>query len=130
MIQHTLLYRYFYQKFISLHRSGIKVFSATISTTTLINHVQKDHKISIQSKTVDQTTKTIQNYFGADRTVFKSSKREVKFVLIRDLVLLCCKDLLPFDLVDGRSKIFRYTFMNFGLPRILYFIARSITWQL
>lgn len=80
------------------------MFSASISTTTLINHVQKDHKISIQSKTIEQTTRSIQSYFGTDRAVSSSSsKKQTKFVLIRDLVLLCCRDLLPFSFVDGQG---------------------------
>lgn len=68
-----------------------------------MNHVEKDHKISLSSKSVVESTKSLHDYFDTERTMPSSNKSVVKFVLIRDLVLLCCRDLLPFNLVDGRG---------------------------
>lgn len=85
-------------------RSDVKAFSSSISTTSLLNHVETDHKISISSKSVGESTKSLHDYFATERTMPPSlSKSVVKFILIRDLVLLCCRDLLPFSLVDGQG---------------------------
>ncbi|KAJ6648111.1 Transposable element Hobo transposase [Pseudolycoriella hygida] len=83
--------------------SDIKAFSTNISTTSLLNHVEKDHKMSFSSKSVEESTKSLHDYFATERTVPSSNKTVVKFILIRDLVLLCCRDLLPFNLVDGQG---------------------------
>lgn len=85
------------------YRCNIKSFSWSISTTNLLAHIDQDHKISTHSKTIEESTKSIQQYFETERNVSSLSikKGDFKFVLIRDLALLCCKDLLPFDLVDG-----------------------------
>lgn len=66
----------------------------------MFHHLDNEHKISVTTKSAAQSSKSIQSYFGTDRKVAESQK---KHLLVRDLVLLCCKDLLPFDLVEGNG---------------------------
>ncbi|KAJ6639130.1 putative AC transposase, partial [Pseudolycoriella hygida] len=66
------------------NESDIKAFSTNISTTSLLNHVEKDHKISFSSKSVEESTKSLHDYFATERTVPSSNKTVVKFILILD----------------------------------------------
>lgn len=67
----------------------------------MFHHLENDHQITISSKTVADSTKSIQKYFSSERVVSAGNPSQKKFILIRDFVLLCCRDLLPFRLVDG-----------------------------
>lgn len=90
-----------------------------MSTSNLKKHLKEDHKID-ESKSVDDSTKSIHRYFTSDRNVPMATKRDEKFILIRDLVLLCCRDLLPFNLVDGKGL------KDFLKVRALVYIPYSI----
>ncbi|KAJ6648124.1 putative AC transposase, partial [Pseudolycoriella hygida] len=78
----------------------IKSYAKSVSTGNLASHLQS-HGIT-QHKPLNETMRTLDTFFNTNRRVGGTATKK-KFALIRDLVLLCCKDLFPFNLVSGKG---------------------------
>ncbi|KAJ6639296.1 putative AC transposase, partial [Pseudolycoriella hygida] len=79
---------------------SIKSYAKSVSTGNLASHLQS-HGIT-QHKPLNETMRTLDTFFNTNRRVGGTATKK-KFALIRDLVLLCCKDLFPFNLVSGEG---------------------------
>ncbi|KAJ6647948.1 hypothetical protein Bhyg_03173, partial [Pseudolycoriella hygida] len=81
-----------------------KLFNKTLrqaQARQICSIISTGNKILIASKSLVESTASVVSYFNSERKIAPSSHRERKFVLIRDLVILCCRDLLPFNLIEG-----------------------------
>lgn len=82
---------------------SIKAFSDKTSTGNLKNHLKSDHNITDATVSLN-STKNIQTFFipkprnDAMVTVTDAKKKRS---LVIDIVLMCCKDLLPFSITHG-----------------------------
>lgn len=67
----------------------------------MISHLKSDHNIT-DATVAKNSTRNIQSFFSVtprnDSGVTESAKKRA---LVIDIVLLCCRDLLPFSIVDG-----------------------------
>ncbi|KAJ6644340.1 hypothetical protein Bhyg_09307, partial [Pseudolycoriella hygida] len=79
---------------------SIKSYAKSVSTGNLASHLQS-HGIT-QHKPLNETMRTLDTFFNTNRRVGGTTTKK-KIALIRDLVLLCCKDLFPFNLVSGEG---------------------------
>lgn len=66
----------------------------------MASHLQL-HGIT-QYKQLDESMRTLDSFFNTNRRHATTTSKK-KFTLIRDLVLLCCKDLFAFNLVSGEG---------------------------
>ncbi|CAF3675825.1 unnamed protein product [Rotaria socialis] len=81
----------------------ISIYKNTSSTGNMKSHLLATHQVtdSQQTKTTNQH---ILSMFSRDRCTTKSS--QLKQQLGHQLTLMCCRDLLPFSIVENEGKNF------------------------
>lgn len=85
--------------------SSIKSYSLTSSTSNLTKHLSSVHDIVDSSVIASKSEKTMLQFFSTQpRTELDfTSSTALKRKFVIDIVLLCCRDLLPFDIVTGEG---------------------------
>ncbi|CAF3773476.1 unnamed protein product, partial [Rotaria sp. Silwood1] len=81
-------------------RRQIGTYSATSSTGNMRNHLLAMHQIT-EAQAIKKTTKHIVSMFARNRDTTSSSQLKEK--LGHQLTLMCCKDLLPFSIVENEG---------------------------
>ncbi|CAF1526944.1 unnamed protein product [Rotaria magnacalcarata] len=81
-------------------RKKIGVYGATSGTGNMKNHLLAVHQLTEVNET-RRTSNHILSMFSRDRNSTKSS--QLKEQLGHQLTLMCCKDLLPFSIVDNEG---------------------------
>ncbi|CAF3328276.1 unnamed protein product [Rotaria sp. Silwood2] len=79
-------------------RKRIGTYGATSGTGNMKNHLLAVHQIT-EAQEIKRTSKHIVSMFSRDRGSTKSS--QLKEQLGHQLTLMCCKDLLPFSIVEN-----------------------------
>ena len=81
----------------------MKSFSATTSTGNLTKHLSSVHNIVDKSEIYAKSSSTIAKFFSPVPSTSNIKDAQAKRKLVFDVVLLCCRDLLPFDIVEGEG---------------------------
>jgi hypothetical protein len=86
----------------SLVLNDIGVYKATSSTGNMKNHLLAVHQVTgvLETKT---TNNHILSMFSRERYAIKAS--QLKEQLGHQLTLMCCRDLLPFSIVENEGII-------------------------
>ncbi|CAF3833892.1 unnamed protein product, partial [Rotaria sp. Silwood1] len=81
-------------------RRQIGTYSATSGTRNMRNHLLAMHQIT-EAQAIKKTNKHIVSMFARNRDTTSSSQLKEK--LGHQLSLMCCKDLLPFSIVENEG---------------------------
>lgn len=65
-----------------------------------MGHLKTDHNITDATVAIN-STRNIQSFFNVTPRNDSMTESTKKRALVIDIVLLCCRDLLPFSIVDG-----------------------------
>jgi len=87
-------------------KNVIGMYSNTSGTGNMKNHLLSIHQVT-ESQQTKTTNQHILSMFSRDRYSTKSS--QLKQQLGHQLTLMCCRDLLPFSIVDNEGKYFSRT---------------------
>ncbi|CAF1300087.1 unnamed protein product [Rotaria sordida] len=83
-------------------RRQIGTYSTTSGTGNMRNHLLVMHQIT-EAQAIKKTNKHIVSMFARNRDTTSSSQLKEK--LGHQLTLMCCKDLLPFSIVENEGMI-------------------------
>ena len=86
---------------LSSARKRIGVYSLTSSTGNMRHHLLSNHQITEQHQT-RTTNEHVQSMFSRDR--YRASMSHSKERLSHQLTLMCCRDLLPFSIVENDGR--------------------------
>ena len=78
-------------------RKRIGIYSTTSSTGNMRHHLLSIHKIT-EPQQVKATNEHVQSMFSQNR--YSSAASHSKERLAHQLTLMCCRDLLPFSIVE------------------------------
>lgn len=85
--------------------ASIKSYSLSSSTSNLTKHLSLVHDIVDGATITSKSEQTLQKFFSttprSELNTTSATNLKRKFVI--DIVLLCCRDLLPFDIVTGEG---------------------------
>lgn len=84
-------------------RKQISVYSSTSSTGNMRHHLLAVHKIT-EPQLVKTTNEHRQSMFSRKSNLCVVSR--IKEKLAHQLTLMCCRDLLPFSIVENPGKFF------------------------
>ncbi|KAJ6640167.1 Transposable element Hobo transposase, partial [Pseudolycoriella hygida] len=86
-------------------RSDIKNFSATTGTSNLTAHLEQEHNIRDEVTLATSSSRMMQSFFAPIPKVASAtlSTTSTKRKLVIDITMLCCRDLFPFNVVDGQG---------------------------
>ena len=84
-------------------RKKIATYGITSATGNMKNHLLAMHQIK-EAQEMKSTSEHIRSMFSRDRATTKSS--QVKEQLRHQLTLMCCRDLLPFSIVENEGRVF------------------------
>ena len=82
-------------------RKRVGIYSTSSSTGNLRHHLLAIHQIT-ESQQVKSTNEHVQSMFSRDR--HGSAVSHAKERLGHQLTLMCCRDLLPFSIVDNAGN--------------------------
>lgn len=82
---------------------AVKSFAASTSTGNLTKHLSSIHNIVDKSEIYGKSSSTIAKFFSPVPSPQTVKDAKAKRKLVFDVVLLCCRDLLPFDIVEGEG---------------------------
>lgn len=100
--------------------SSIKSFSSKTSSSNMMSHLKSDHNTT-EGSIATNSTRNIQSFFSVKpRNDLASTESERKRKLVIDIVLLCCKDLLPFSITDGIG-LTDFCMVSFSCAVIIYY---------
>lgn len=89
------------EKFSSI-RKKVGNYRTTTGTGNMKNHLLAAHQLS-ESKQMKTTSEHIMSMFSRDFRKFKAS--QMKQQLGHQLTLMCCRDLLPFSIVENEGIV-------------------------
>lgn len=82
-------------------RKRIGVYSTSSSTGNMRHHLLAVHKIT-EPQQMKTTSEHVQSMFSRDR--YGSAVSHAKERLAHQLTLMCCRDLLPFSIVENDGR--------------------------
>lgn len=105
-------------------KAGVQRYKTTVSTSNHTAHLKNKHPDLILASTTSgkQADGNIKSFLVAGEPSRKRPKSESdkKYLHARQLVLLACRDLLPFSFVEGEG------FTNYALVRGIVNIAEEL----
>lgn len=84
----------------SSNRKNIAIYSARSGTGNMKNHLLAAHQI-VEPEQTKATNEYILSMFSRDR--YSTKAQQLKQQLAHQITLMCCRDLLPFSIVQNEG---------------------------